>query len=170
VLVFLSEHSLRSDHVMHEAQIARAKRNHIPILLDPLDIHRLPSGYSVTQSLTVPKKGYTREMWETLDSGIKKAMQSRPWVREIIAQAADTVAAPLHRRLDELEQTNAVYQDKLAELQQQLAKAKSLFQMLDTAINEVQLQGNRLTSDSQEVQDSLTALKEYLTLPKKKLN
>lgn len=163
ILIFLSENAVKSNHVLHEAQVALSKRNHIPILLEKLTHNDMPSGYSVTQALEVPQSGPDRTMWETLDKGLKKVMKGRPWVQDLIAQELTHYTRPLLDRIDSLQNESDKYKENILDLEEELKKAKKLFANLDKAIDKVQRQSDRLTIGSEAIKESLDALKKYLS-------
>ncbi|NJM36211.1 MAG: TIR domain-containing protein [Rhodomicrobium sp.] len=161
-LVFLSENSVQSAHVKHEAQIVLSKRKHIPILLDKIDQSMMPSGYSATQFVMVAESSLDARTWDKIEIGIKKVMKGLPWVREVIQKELDANLEQLNEQIRILEEENQKTKDQSNKLRSEINQLKSILTDFEVSLGEVTVQNDAVVKVSKKLQDSLNAMQEYL--------
>ncbi len=101
-VVFWSEHSVKSDNVVHEATVAKNAGKLIPILLDPIEANQFPMGHYTTQGVVWSAGGDTSASLRRLREEVEaKAM--RRWMRRKLAEAeARAGSTGLREELDDL--------------------------------------------------------------------
>ncbi len=155
-IVFWSEHSVRSDNVVHEATVAKNFQKLIPVLLDPIASGAFPMGHYTTQGLQyfAVERGAAPDLRRLVEEVEAKA--TRRWMRRRFAELEGRVKAlntqreqmedheaALHRRVSELEVELELSRRERTKLQSALAaqgSAEARVKELESALKASQLE------------------------------
>ncbi len=144
-IVFWSEHSVKSDNVIHEAMVAKNAGKLIPVLLDPIEVNQFPMGHYTTQAIPWPAKDNTSAALRRLTDEVE-AKALRRWMRRRLAalegqlQALKTVRehledqeASLYTRITELERQVELHRREKAHVKAALDLAEERLQDLHSS-------------------------------------
>ncbi len=134
-VVFWSEHSVKSDNVVHEATIAKNFGKLIPVLLDPIDANQFPMGHYTTQGIAVPPEGMAPATLQRLSAEVEtKAM--RRWMRRRMAELEGRVKSLTAIR-EQLEDNETALTRRVKELETQADNCRREKATLSAQIREL---------------------------------
>lgn len=143
-IVFWSDHSVRSDNVVHEATVAKNFQRLIPVLLDPIASGAFPMGHYTTQGLSVFAQGGAAPDLRRLVEEVE-AKATRRWMRRRFAELEGRVKA-LNAQREQMEDNEAALHRRVAELEAELELARRERSRLQSALA-AQTGADALTKD-----------------------